>query len=221
MATIIPTCETAVSALPEWHRAVFNGKEDLVTSSAGWSPGALNLAQGVAMKLHAQLLHNEMTRLLIDLSKDPTDPARWSEHSMTLTEEQREKLDQRQKSVYLNALEARVENAVQRGETAIHISFDTRPDIRDAWVEIEYDLRVDGEAAFARSWRDAMLTKLPNAVIRDVASPTKGLGAFLRKRHPGLLSLRFSAAQSIFLDGSPVAWTPFKKAVIDSIHSIR
>lgn len=221
MNRIIPTCETAVSAVPEWHRAAFKGCEDRVTSSEGWSPGALNLAQGVASKVHEQLIHNPVTRLLIDLACAPDDPKRWSDRAMTLTDEQREKLDQREQKNFLEMLGNRIAGCLRQDDRPVHISFDTRSDLTGAALVIECDPRLAAEAEFAKSIETAIKSRLPEAVIRIEASPTRGLAAWLREKHPPVLSLRLIAAQSAFLEGRPVPWTSLKKAVVESLAGLR
>lgn len=221
MNRIIPTCETAVSAIPEWHRAVFKDCEDRVTSAEGWSPGALNLAQGVASKVHEQLIHNPISRLLIDLACDPEDPARWSDRAMTLTDEQRRKLDDRERKNFLEALERRINTALQQQEQPVHISFDTRTDLTGASIVIECDPRLPEEAGFATRLETAIKSRLPEAAIRIDASPTRGLAAWLREKAPQIHSLKLMVVQSCFLEGMPLPWASVKKAVIDSVASLR
>lgn len=221
MNRIIPTCETAVCTIPEWHRALFKDCPDRVTSAEGWSPGALNLAQGIASKVHAQLIHNPVTRLLIDLACSPDDPARWSDLAMTLTDEQRRKLDEREQKNFLEAIETRILGSVRQDEQPVHISFDTRTDLGDACLVLECDPRLERESTFVAELADALKARLPEVRLRLDACPTRGLAAWLRGRHPALLSLRLIAAQASFLEGRPVAWASLKKAVIDSVAAMR
>jgi hypothetical protein len=218
MRVFIPTCESAVCTLPEWHRADMKGHEESITSPEGWSPGALNLAQGIASKLHAQLLHADMSRLLIDLSKHPEDEDRWSRFSALLTEEQRQRLDDRQKRHYLDALIQRTEDALKRKDEVIHLSVDTRPNIADTWLLFSYDSRRSSEADWVREWSSAIRKKMPEAVIREEGTPTRSLAGFLRGRYTtGFSSVQIIASQSTFLDGKPVKWTDLKKVVTTTV----
>lgn len=221
MNRIIPTCETAVSTIPEWHRATFKDCPQRVTSAEGWSPGALNLAQGVAGKVHAQLLHNSVTRLLIDLACTPEDPARWSDLALTLTDEQRQRLDEREKAPFLQAIANQVSSATRQEQQAVHISFDTRLDLGDDWLVIEHDSFSAAEAAFAEQLVAELRQRLPQAGIRMEQASRDNLGGWLRRQHPELLSLRLVATQSAFLEGRPTAWTPFKQAIIEAVASLR
>lgn len=221
MNRIIPTCETAVSTLPEWHRAAFKDCEERVASAEGWSPGALNLAQGVASKVHEQLIHNAVTRLLIDLACAPDDPARWSDQAMSLTDDQRRKLDDRDQKNFLEAIENRITGAIRQQDQPVHISFDTRPDLGGPSIVIECDPRLAEETDFARKVEAALKSRLPEISIRVDASPTRGLAAWLRERHPTVFSLKLVAIQSSFLESKPLPWTSIKKAVIDALAGLR
>ena len=192
-----------------------------MTSAEGWSPGALNLAQGVASKVHEQLIHNPVSRLLIDLACAPDDPARWSDRAMTLTEEQRRKLDEREQKNFLEALDKRVATSLRQNEQPVHVSFDTRPDLGGASIVIECDPRLSGESDFARRLESTLRTRLPEAAMRLDASPTRGLAAWLRETHPQAFSLKLIAIQSSFLAGLPLPWASLKKAVIESLASLR
>ena len=66
MTALLFSCENATCAVPEAFRELFRGSEDSVTSSRGWEPGSLNLAQAFAMKFRTPLVHGDVTRLLLD-----------------------------------------------------------------------------------------------------------------------------------------------------------
>ena len=217
MITYIPTCETAVSTVPEWHRITFKGKEDQLTSSTGWSPGALNLAQGIAMKLHAPLLHSDVTRLLIDLNKHPEDEARWSSFSKGLTDDQREKLDRRSKLSFLENLQSRIEASLKRQEKTIHLSLDTSVELEPGRILFEFDSRRAIEGDCVAAWKKALLTQLPDFSIDQTAPPSRCLSSYLRDLYPELGSIRLTVAQSAFLEGKPIPWMKLKKIIIDAI----
>lgn len=217
MLTYIPTCETAVSTVPEWHRDSFKGHEDKVTSPAGWSPGALNLAQGIAMKLHAPLLHADLTRLLIDLSQHPEDDARWSAFSLGLTDDQREKLDRRSKLAFLESLETRIDNSLRRDESVIHLSIDTSDQLDLGTILFEFDSRRDLEADCVSKWKSALSSLSPPFKIDQAPPPSRSLSSYLRERYPQLGSIKLTVAQSSFLEGKPMPWMKLKKAIVDSI----
>ena len=169
------------------------------------------------MKLHAPLLHADLTRLLIDLSKHPDDEARWSSFSRGLTDDQREKLDRRSKLAFLENLKTRIETAARRQEPTIHLSLDTSNKLSAGRLVFEFDSRRELEADCVSSWKAALAPLLPNFEITQSAPPSRCLSSYLRELHPELGSIRLTVAQSAFLDGKPMPWMKFKKAIVDTI----
>ncbi len=220
MDVLLPTCETAVSTVPSWHREILSSHEEVIQSPQGWSPGALNLAQALAMKLHAPLIHAEITRLLIDLSVYPEDELRWSRFSKLLTPEQRAKLDARSKLSYLQLIDARVREAFRRKSRVIHLSLDTLPDLGGTCLIFEYDSRREQEVDWARGWIALIRAELPEIVIDERDAATRSLSGYLRTKYPeDLLSIRLIAAQASFLSGHPVAWTMLKNMLASTLKT--
>lgn len=218
MATLIPTCENAVATVPEWHKAAFKGHEDRLNSATGWSPGALNLAQGIAMKHHTPLVHAEMTRLLIDLAKHPQGDDRWSPISRSLTAEQRQKLDERQKKTFLDQIEQRAGDALARGGTVVHLSVDTQPGLGDQWLRFLYDSSRVAETDWVRKWISNLRGLFPEIRIDEQSAPTRSLSGYLRSKFgEEFLSIAVVANQSLFLEGRPVRWDVFKKKFVTSL----
>lgn len=216
--TIIPTCETAVSTVPEWHRADFAGAEERLTSAEGWSPGALTLTQALSMKVHSPVLHAEMNRLIVDLARHPEDPERFSALAARLTPDQRRRLDERQVAPYLANLRERIQSALRRGDQPCHVSLDTQAGLDPAWVQFEYDSSRIAEGAWVSEWKAAIASRLPQALVREVSSPTRGLAGLLRTEfHGSFCSIRVVANQRSFLEGHPVAWTVLRKAIVESV----
>ncbi|MCU0794592.1 MAG: hypothetical protein MUF31_01515 [Akkermansiaceae bacterium] len=217
MTAIIPSCTTAVSSVPEWHRALFDGHEETLTSPAGWSPGALNLAQGIAMQVHIQLVHAEYTRLLIDLSRHPDDEARWSEHALRLTDDQRRKLDERQKTGFLAALSTRISLPLQRGEKTVHVHVDTPALPAGTALRFRHSPAQTEEKAWIERWSDAIRQRLPGIGIEVVTDASRDLHSYLRETHPGLLSISLEANSSCFLTGTPLRWTDLRKTLLATL----
>lgn len=213
---IIPTCETAVSAVPEWHRALFSGHEETLHSARGWSPGALNLAQGFAIKLHAPLLHNEVTQLLIKLSCHPDDEARWSEDVIILTPQLREKIESRHQTPFLSSLRQRIQSAFTQERLPVHLSCDTADIASPLAVEFEFDPRRDAEAELVTRWEARLREVLPDIQTGHRSAPSRSLGSYLREQFPELASIRLIAASSSFLSSQPVPWATLKKHLIDT-----
>jgi hypothetical protein len=212
------SCEPATSAIPEWHRDLFRGHEEVVTSQEGWSPGSLNLAQAFATKLRTLLAHGDITRLLIDFSRLPDDPARFSRFSMKLTEEQRRKLDERHHQAHFNLLKQRIEDELRKEERAIHLSLRTEDRPGMAVIEFIQDPSRDVETAFVRRWADALRGAAPELQAAVVSDPNYGLSSALRDEFPERFgSISVVAVQSSFLDGKPIRWDKLKKLLLDTL----
>ena len=217
MTAIVPSCTAAVSTVPEWHRAHFQGLEEVLASPEAWSPGALNLAQGIAMQVHTQLVHAEYTRLLIDLSRHPDDEARWSRYALKLTEEQRRKLDERQKTTFHSALDTRISLPLQRGEPTVHLHVDTCELPPGTALRLVHSPAHPAELAWLERWAAAIRSKLPGIVIEFASRSEKDLHSRLRATHPGLLSVALEANSECFLNGRPVRWTELRKTLLATI----
>jgi hypothetical protein len=212
------SCEPATCAIPEWHKELFRGHEETVTSEEGWSPGSLNLAQAFATKLRALLAHGDITRLLIDFSLRPDDPKRFSRFSATLNEDHRRKLDERHHQAHLKLLSQRIEEDLRHGGPVIHLSIRTNPRPDAPVVEFVQDPSRDTETSFVRKWTDALRAAAPELKFAVASDPNYGLSSVLREAFPDNFgSVSVVAAQSSFLEGKPLRWDKLKKLLLDAL----
>lgn len=212
------SCEPATSAVPAWHRELFEGHEEIVSSLEGWAPGSLNLAQSIATKLRALLAHGDITRLLIDVSKRPDDPERFSRFSLTLSDEARTKLDERHHAAYLNLLRQRIVGELARFGKAIHLSIRTDPAPAPPVVTLIHDPARDLEAKMVLDWAEALRAAEPALTVAVAADPSYGLSATLREAFPqDFGSISLVVAQSCFLDSRPIRWDALKKLLISTL----
>ena len=213
MISYLFSCEHATCAVPEAFREVFRGSEERLVSPDGWEPGALNLAQAFSMKFRTQLVHGDVTRLLIDLDQD--GDARWSEFSMKLPEATRVKLVDRHERPYRTLLKQRVNEDLIRHSAVIHVRIHTVPG------EGEVHLRTPAghvqAGNFADEWR-ARLAQGEISVRRSSGDQPSGLGAdlaatFSPERY---VPLTLEVSQSYFLEGKPLRWETLKKTLLAS-----
>ncbi|MFM2199359.1 MAG: hypothetical protein RLZZ505_2791 [Verrucomicrobiota bacterium] len=213
MTSILITCTNATCAIPEAHRELFKGSEDLVTSTDGWEPGALNLAQGLAMKFSTPLIHGDVTRLLIDLDQD--GEKRWSKISAKLPEATRDKLVTRLEEKFRNAIETRLTEDFKRHDAVIHLLIHTAP-LADGKILFEYiGSPRAGEIAKAAS------TLLPGEVDAS-ALPLMAKSPFLRWLMYSFPSekygaIRLTVSHSFFLRSVPMRWETMKKSLIQAL----
>lgn len=215
---LIPSCEHATSAIPEWHRDLFRAHEGIAHSDEGWSPGALNLAQSFAIKFSTPLAHGEVTRLLVDVACRPDDPARFSRFSQGVPDEVKLKITDRHHLSFTGLLRQRIADAARRSLDPVHLSFDTfGPPESVALILRHHPTRERGRE-FARDWRDALSRKSPDLPVRIEATEGPGLCDLLHEEFPPpFASIQVLAARSIFLEGKPLRWEAFKKLLIETV----
>lgn len=216
MTSFLITCSNATCAIPEANRELFKGSEDLVTSSEGWEPGALNLAQGLSMKLSTPLIHGDVTRLLIDLNE--SGDSRWSEISSKLPEATRAKLVERHEKKFRQAIENRIEEDLKRNEHVIHLVIHTAP-IADGKIALEY-----AGTSLAAEISDSIIATLPATEVDSSSNPAIEKNPFMEtmlEQYPaekyGII--RITVSQSFFLKSIPMRWETIKKSLIAAISS--
>jgi len=218
MTAFLFSCEYATCAVPEAYRELFRGSEDVVSSLEGWEPGALNLAQGFAMKFRTPLLHGDMTRLLIDLEKD--GDARWSRFSLKLPEATRVKIVERHERKYRLLLSQRIAEDLRRHDALLHVMVHTMPE-REGVVLLETVAGAVLAEELAAGWRAALLgTDLDVRHVKEAEQT--GLGAHLADEFPvaQYAQVRLRVSQSFFLEGKPLRWETLKKALLDKLLAV-
>ena len=215
MTTYLFSCENATCAVPEAHRELFRGSEEVVTSTEGWEPGALNLAQGFAMKFRTPLVHGDLTRLLIDLEKD--GDARWSRFSLKLPEATQGKLVDRHERTYRLLLHQRIAEDLRRHETLLHVMVHTVPGT-DGIVFLETVEGAGLAEQLAAAWRSCLLG-MDLDVRHSKGAVQTGLGTHLAAEYPvaRYAQVRLRVSQSFFLEGKPLRWETLKKGLLDSL----
>jgi predicted N-formylglutamate amidohydrolase len=228
MIPIVVSCEHATCAVPDALKEVLHDDLERITTPEGWDPGALNLAQAMAMKFRTPLVHCEVSRLIIDCHLQDEDPQRWSDCSMKLTELQREKLHERQLIPHLSGIRQRIATELVRSSSVLHVSVHTfdptcHPDLHIALLHSEGRA---GEAAMAMQWLSILQEKFPQLEIRTNESfypdNTKTLLDTLRKERSSAQyqAIELQVSNQFFLEGAPMKWDQFKTALIESLRRL-
>ncbi len=218
MTSFLISCENATCAVPEAHRELFRGSEDVVESTEGWEPGALNLAQAFAMKYRTPLVHADVTRLLIDFEKDGDE--RWSRFSQKLPETTRTKLADRHVRQYRLLLNNRIGDDLKRHAQVLHLLVHT-----EATNDGRVTLTTFPGAALAEELATAWCINLtgrgidarhhaksePSALAAELAA------AFTPERY---VQIRLSVSQGFFLEGRPMRWETLKKILLESLAAV-
>ncbi len=215
MTAVLFSCEYATCAIPEAYRELFHGEEDVVTSPEGWDSGALNLAQGFAMRFRTPLVHGLHTRLLMDLDKNGDD--RWSRFSMKMPAPTRQKLADREQVAYRSLLKQRIQDDLKRYPATTHVMLRTMPD-NDGRIVLESFPNGGHGESIASSWRNQLLRNgLDVSQSREVTGSALAeelCGSFPTDRYS---LLRLKVSQSFFLEGKPIRWDQLKKLLCETL----
>jgi len=218
MTAFLFSCDHATCAVPEAYREIFRGSEEVVSSTEGWEPGSLNLAQGFAMKFRTPLVHGDVTRLLIDFEKD--GEARWSRFSLKLPEATRVKLVDRHERPYRTTLNQRIAEDLRRHPAVLHVMIHTDPDT-DGLVMLETPAGAELAEKLASAWRKRLAAA--DLDVRHVsgAEPSP-LGASLVAAFPAdrYAQVKLSVSQTFFLEGRPLRWETLKKLLLESLAQV-
>lgn len=214
MPSFLITCTNATCAIPEAHRELFKGSEELVTSTEGWEPGALNLAQGLAMKFSTPLIHGDVTRLLIDLEQD--GEKRWSKISSKLPEATRDKLVARHATKFRHAIDTRLAEDFRRHDAVIHLLIHTAP-IADGRILLEHT-----GSALAEKIAAAAVKLLPSSEVDSSSIPLTEKSPYVRWLTDTFQSekygiIRITVSHSFFLRSVPMRWETIKKSLIQAL----
>jgi len=214
MTSFLITCCHATCAIPEAQRELFKGAEDRVTSSEGWEPGALNLAQGLAMKLSTPLIYGEVSRLLVDLEEDGENV--WSDISVKIPEVSRGRLYDRHQDKFHHQIEARLAEDFKRHDRTVHLDIHTAP-IADGEILPEY-----AGAPVAEQLAKEVVSKIPGDEVDPKAIPITNPTPFIQwmlghEEADKLGIVRITVSQSFFMRSVPLRWETIKKAIIEAI----
>lgn len=218
MTAFLFSCDYATCAVPEAYRELFRGSEEEVASTTGWEPGALNLAQGFAMKFRTPLVHADVTRLLIDFQKDGED--RWSRFSLKLPEAIRLKLVDRHERPYRTQLKQRIAEDLRRHTALLHVMIHTDP-TTNGMVLLETPVGAELAEKFSNAWRARLVAaELDVRQVKGVA--IHPLGSALSETFPAsqYAQVKLSVSQSFFLEGRPWRWETLKKLLLVSLTAV-
>lgn len=147
---------------------------------------------------------------------------------MKLSENQRDKLHERQLIPHLSGIRQRVATELVRNHSVVHISVHTfdpamHPGLHIALLHSEGRA---GEAAMAQQWMQILQGKFPTLEIRknEVFYPenTKTLLDTLRKERSSAQyqAIELQVSNQFFLEGAPMRWDQFKAAMIESVRTL-
>jgi hypothetical protein len=215
VTSFLITCCHATCAIPEAQRNLFAGAEDIVTSTVGWEPGALNLAQGLAMKLSTPLIYGEVSRLLINLEENGDN--QWSDYSRKIPEPSRARLQQRHIEKFHHTIEAQIKQFSKNSHILLHLDIHTAP-ITDGTVIYEFSGDPIAES-FSNNAANLFLANEAKITSQPLSPPSPLIEWILSLETPAKLgSLRITVSQSFFLRSIPLRWETLKKGLISALY---
>lgn len=185
--TLLLTCEHGGHQVPPHYQALFNGREDVLTSHRGWDPGALSLTHTLASYFRCQAFSSTTTRLLIEANRSVTAPDLFSEFSRSLLEPEKLKLIKDYYEPYRKAVEDYITNS--QGPV-LHFSIHTFTPVlngekRSTDVGILFDPSRSVEGHVANRLQEVLQDLLPTFQIdhnRPYLGTDDGFTTYLRTR---------------------------------------
>lgn len=228
MIPLIVSCEHATCAIPEVYREILKNDIELITSPLGWDIGALNLAQAFSMKFRTPLIHCDYSRLIIDCHLGLNQPERWSELSFKLTEQQRERCQDRYSRPYLDSLRQRINISLERSPRVFHLSVHTfdaalHPTAGD--INLLFDPDRITECTINHAWQQALIEHAGELQITInhpfYPSSTTTVLDQLRAiwRPDQYLACEIQVSNRPFLEGKPLSWEKFKQLLLHTFQT--
>jgi predicted N-formylglutamate amidohydrolase len=187
MRAIVISCEHAGNLVPEQYRGLFKGEEDVLQTHRAWDPGALGVAQFLALSFHAPLFLCTTTRLLIEANRSLHSGELYSAFSQTLPQHEKDKL---RDTIYLPFRQATENQIAECPLPVLHLSIHTFTPTwngleRKVDIGILFDPARASEMSFALALQLKLRQKLPIYHI-ELNEPYKGTDdgftTFLRTR---------------------------------------
>jgi predicted N-formylglutamate amidohydrolase len=221
------TCEHGGNRIPARYSPLFRARQHALRSHRGYDVGALVYARELARAFEAPLVYSTTSRLLVELNRSEHHPSHFSQVTINLPAEERERIAQRYYWPYRNEVESHVASAAERGEPLLHISchsFTPRMNgvARTAEIGLLYDPARKHEARFCRAWQSALARLAPQWRVRrnyPYRGSDDGLTTYLRARFGGDIyrGIEIEVNQKFPLGGGRV-WRAARRLLIASLR---
>jgi predicted N-formylglutamate amidohydrolase len=168
---LLVTCEHASNRVPKEYAPLFADAADVLATHRGYDLGALEFARAFGRKLGVTPFAAKTTRLVVDLNRSPGNRNVFSAYTRSLPAEQRTAALDTYYWPYRRAVEDFVAQALDAGETALHISTHSftpvlRGEVRNCDIGFLYDPREAGEVRFIEAWYAALAAAAPALTLR-------------------------------------------------------
>ena len=168
---LLVSCEHGGNRVPAAYAPLFAGAADVLATHRGYDLGAIEVARAFGRQLGVTPFAATTTRLVVDLNRSPGNRNVFSAYTRSLSAEQREAALAAHYWPYRNAVEDAVAQAVDAGETVLHVSAHSftpvlRGEVRNCDVGFLYDPRIAAEVRFIEAWYAALAAAAPALALR-------------------------------------------------------
>jgi predicted N-formylglutamate amidohydrolase len=215
---LVVSCDHATCAIPDALKGRFEGEEERLTSSEGWAPGALNLAQALAMKHRTQVHHTLVSRLVIDASLYPDDPQRFSPFTDSLTDFEKERLTLRNHVAYFEEVTKRIGDSLRIGMQPFHLSVSTFESETADVIILRHHPDREAERDIVHVWKNHLRASSSLLQVRVEEAVGPAICDVVRQTFPeNVCSIHLQANVSCFMRSQPLRWDVLKKTLISTL----
>jgi len=168
---LVFSCEHAMNCVPARFRGLFVDCPELLQSHRGYDPGALDLAELLSQTFQTSLFVGEVTRLLVDHNRSPSNRNLWSVISRKLDSTEKKALLHNYYEPFRRAVAAEIATLIESGKTVVHLSVHSFVPVLDdkerrADIGLLYDSRSEPEKTLGKLWQDRLRKENPALRIR-------------------------------------------------------
>ncbi|WP_346284938.1 N-formylglutamate amidohydrolase [Zoogloea sp.] len=224
---LVITCEHGGNRIPRAYRPLFADQLAVLDSHRGFDPGALEMAEELALAFAAPLVASTTSRLLVDLNRSIGNPALHAAQVRRLSAEQREDILARHYRPFRNRAEQAVRRTIAENGAVLHLSSHSfTPELdgktRLADIGLLYDPRRPGECALCRRWQAALASAAPHLSVRrnyPYAGKGDGLTRWLRQRLPPdiYVGVELEVNQRHVLEAGP-QWPALRQLLVTTLR---
>lgn len=155
---LVLSCEHAVNTVPEAFQSLFASHKTLLETHRGIDFGALTIGTYLSQYFSCDFVQAKTTRLLIDYNRSLFHRDCFSEITVLLPEEEKNKLIQQYYLPYRQEVENRIKKHIDTGHQVLHLSVHSFTPIwnnisRNADLGLLYDPKRPSEKMLAKNWK--------------------------------------------------------------------
>jgi predicted N-formylglutamate amidohydrolase len=165
------SCEHAVNTVPTEYEILFAPHQDLIKSHRGIDFGALTIALAFHKNFNCDFVQANATRLLIDCNRSLSHRQCFSEVTVSLSKEEKEKLIQLYYLPFRNEVKNCIKKHIQQRKQVLHLSIHSfTPALnereRNTDLGLLYDPKRIFEKALTRRWQQQLQQQDANLRVR-------------------------------------------------------